>query len=241
MQKTAGTALRVRLMNHFGEVAVYPSQHRDGTDRPKLVLSTKLLRERLAARGSEIQVITGHFPLCTAEIIGGPLTTMTLLREPVDRTLSYLRHHRDNEPSDRYKRLEEIYEDPLRFHGFAHNHMTKMLSLTSAEMTDNAMLTRVDFQEEHLGRAKEALVGIDVVGVQEQFENFCEKLSARFGWDLGASEVVNCSTPADVSDEFRARIAEDNKLDIELYEFATRLIASRDDYAYGRRTAPAVR
>ena len=240
MQKTAGTALRTRLMNHFGEVAIYPSQYRDGTDRPKLVLSTNLLRDRMAARGHEIKVITGHFPLCTAELIDGPVTTMTLLREPVVRTLSYLRHHRDNEPSDRYKRLEEIYEDPLRFHGFAHNHMTKMLSLTSAEMTDNAMLARVDFHEGHLERAKEALAGIDIVGVQEQFEDFCQELSARFGWDLGEPEVLNRSTPSVASEDFRARIAEDNALDIELYRFATRMIASRNDRAR-RQATPAVR
>jgi hypothetical protein len=226
MQKTAGMALRQRLINHFGEPAVYPTRGVDGTDPVELVLSIDYLLERLAARGDQIRVITGHFPLCTTELIDGRFTTLTLLREPVERTLSYLRHHRENEPSDRHKSLEEIYDDPLRFHGLAHNHMTKMLSLTSEEMAsgmDAGMLTRVQFNRDRLERAKEALAGIDAVGFQEHFEDFCDELTARFGWRLGEPEIVNTSAPVEVPDSFRARIAEDNALDVELYEFARQL------------------
>jgi glycosyltransferase involved in cell wall biosynthesis len=229
MQKTAGMALRQRLINHFGEPAVYPTRGVDGTDPVELVLSVDHLRERLAVRGDQIRVITGHFPLCTTELLDGGFTTLTLLREPVERTLSYLRHHGENERVDRHKSLEEIYDDPFRFHGLAHNHMTKMLSLTPAEMTDG-MLTRVEFDSDRLERAKEALAGIDAVGLQERFEVFCDELSARFGWRLGEAEIVNASVPVDVSEGFRARIAEDNALDIELYEFARQLVASRDDH-----------
>ena len=227
MQKTAGIALRRRMMHNFGEVAVYPTRGVDGTDPVKLVLSTDYLRERLAARGDQIRVITGHFPLCTTELIDGPLTTLTLLREPVERTLSYLRHHRENEPADRRRSIEDIYGDPFRFHGFAHNHMTKMLSLTPTEMT-NGMLTRVDFDSERLERAKEALARIDAVGFQESFEDFCDELAARFGWDLGEPVIVNSTTPVEVSESFRARISEDNASDIELYGFAKQLHAIRD-------------
>jgi hypothetical protein len=227
MQKTAGIALRRRLINHFGEAAVYPTSGVDGTNPVELVLSTDRLCERLAARGDEIRVVTGHFPLCTAELIGGRLTTLTLLREPVARTLSYLRHHRENERSDRHKSLEEIYDDPLRFHEFAHNHMTKMLSLEPAEMTD-WMRTRVEFNRDRLERAKEALAGIDAVGLQERFEDFCDELAARFGWGLGEPQIVNTSAPVEVPEGFRARIAEDNALDLELYDFAKGLLASRD-------------
>jgi hypothetical protein len=225
MQKTAGMALRQRLINHFGEAAVYPTRDVDGTDLVQLLLSVDDLIERIAARGQEIRVITGHFPLCTTEVIGGRFTTLTLLREPVERTLSYLRHHRERRPSDRHKSLEELYEDPFWFHGVAHNHMTKMLSLRPAEMK-GGMLTRVEFDHDRLDRAKEVLAGMDAVGLQERFEDFCDELSARFGWHLGGSEIVNASAPVEVPESFRARIAEDNALDIELYEFAQRLLAT---------------
>src|SRR5215216_5452306 len=177
MQKTAGMALRQRLINHFGEAAVYPTRDVDGTDLVELLLSIERLRERLAARRDQIQVISGHYPLCTAELIGSPCTTLTLLREPVERTLSFLRQHRESNRSDRHKSLEELYGDPFWFHGVTHNHMTKMLSLTPDEMTDG-MLTRVEFDRERLERAKEALAGIDAVGLMERFEDFCDQLAA---------------------------------------------------------------
>ena len=190
--------------------------------------STDYLRERLAARGDEIEAITGHFPLCTTELLDGRYTTVTLLREPVERTLSYLRHHRKEEPADRDKSLEEIYEDPFRFKSFVHNHMTKMLSLTPAEMTDG-MLTPMELDESHLERAKEALEGIDAVGLQERFDEFFGRLEDRFGWRLGEPETLNTTDPVDVSQSFRERIAADNALDVELYEFAQELVASRSD------------
>jgi GT2 family glycosyltransferase len=228
MQKTAGTALRRGLINHFGKRAVYPTQGVDGTDPTQLVTSTDYLRERLAARGDEIEAITGHFPLCTMELLDGRYTTVTLLREPVERTLSYLRHHRKEEPADRDRSLMEIYEDPFRFNSFVHNHMTKMLSITPAEMTDG-MLTPVELDRTHLERAKEALTGIDGVGLQERLDDFFDWLGARFGWRLGEPETLNTTDPVDVSQSFRARIAEDNALDVELYEFAKELVISRSE------------
>ena len=65
------------------------------------------------------------------------------------------------------------------------------------------------------------------MGFQEQFDDFCANSAVRFGWDLGEPEIVNASAPVEVSDSFRARIAEDNALDIELYGFAKQLLATR--------------
>jgi hypothetical protein len=223
MQKTAGMAFRQRLINHFGEAAVYPTRGVDGDDLVKLLLSIEDLLERLAARGDEIRVIAGHFPHCTAELLDGRCITLTLLREPVERTLSFLRQHRESNPSARDKSLEQLYSDPFWFHGVIHNHMTKMLSMTLDEMT-GGMVTRVEFDHDRLERAKQALAGLDAVGLQGRFEDFCDELSARFGWRLGGPQIVNASTPVDVPESFRARIAEDNALDIELYEFAKRLV-----------------
>ncbi|HEX6460181.1 MAG TPA: hypothetical protein VF032_14775 [Thermoleophilaceae bacterium] len=228
MMKTAGTALRYRLINHFGAEAVYPAHVLDGTGKDFVqgVLSVKYLTERLAERGDQIRVITGHFPLCTADLFGERFTTFTLLREPVERTLSFLRDRREHEPAYRDKPLEDIYDDPFWFNAFAHNHMTKMLSLTVPEMRDG-MFTHVSFSPRHVERAKEALTRMEAVGLQERYEEFCGELSARFGWNLGEPQIVNSSEPVEVSDVFRERIAEDNALDLELYEFARAHVGGR--------------
>jgi len=184
------------------------------------------LEARWAARASEIRVVTGHFPLCTTELLGGGFTTFTVLREPVERTLSYLRHHRKVLKESRQLSLEEIYEDPLRFHGLVHNHMVKMFSLTLDEMIGGAM-TMVDFDPSHLERAQRGLASVDVVGLQEDFEPFVAELERRFGWDLGPPVRANHTDPADVDDALRERIAADNALDVELYQYARRLVAER--------------
>jgi hypothetical protein len=220
IMKTGGAALRQGLMNHFGDVAVYPARGLDGTDPLKPHLSLDHLRERLEARGDQIRVITGHFPLRAIERIDGRFTTLTLLREPVERSLSYVRQRRR---FARRKPLEEIYEDLPG--GLAHNHMTKMLSLMPEEM-----FTRTELNLGHLERAKEALAGLDALGLQERFEDFCDRLAARFGWRLGEPEILNTTARVDVPKSLRARIAEDNALDIELYEFAKQLLATGDDH-----------
>lgn len=236
LQRTGGSSLRRRLQHQFGEAAVYPDAS-DGADEIAAVLGVEYLQRRYRIRRDEIRVITGHFPLCTAEILGDRFTTLTLVREPVQRTLSYLSHHRHWTPEDHDKSLEEIYSDPLRFHGLAHNHMVKMFSLTPEEMTRSA-LTRVEFTPERLERAKLKIASIDALGLLERFDEFCDALERRFGWNLGPSQRVNESDRFEASDRFRARIAEDNAMDIELYEFATRLYEERRSAL--SRAAPVV-
>jgi hypothetical protein len=232
VQKTAGTALNKRLQRHFGRSAVYPDRRVDG-DIVTSVISVEHLLARWKSRGGQIRVVTGHFPLCTTELLGDGLTTLTLLREPVERTLSYLRHHRQLTPEDRDKPLEAIYADPFRFHGLVHNHMVKMFSLTADEMTDG-VLTRVDFSRGRLERAKERLATVDVVGLQEQFDEFCGELTTRFDWNLGDPVYANRTDGSELfeaPEAFRARIAQDNQMDIELYEFAQRLCNERQPRA----------
>ena len=222
MQKTGGVSLYMRLQRQFGERAVYPSD-RDGDPAdvaPQLF--TRILLERWRERADEIRVVVGHFPLCTTELLGGEFTTLTVLRDPVERTLSYLRHHRNTTPADGDRSLEEIYEEPSRFRPFIENHMVKMLSLRAEEM-DNGMMSVIDLDRGRLRRAKRALREIDEFGLQEDLEGFAQQLERRFGWSLGPPVHENATTHVDVPESFRARIADDNRLDMELYEHAVKL------------------
>lgn len=213
IQKTGGTALKRRLRNHFGD-GLYPTRGVDGEDMWELLMSVPRLHERLAARGDEIEAIAGHFPWRTIEEIDGSFSTLTVLREPVERMLSTVRGMAGGRTD-----LDEVYDG---LHGLANNNMTKMLALTPAELKATIFSGfRVD--RDHLERAKEALAAMDAVGFQEQLEDFCDELTARFGWDLGEPIVVNTGPDVEASGALRARIAEDNRLDLELYDFAREL------------------
>jgi hypothetical protein len=236
VQKTGGTDLFTRLggdpsipLDHdrwFTEDEIYPNS----TDGDVFTVAPQMSVEQLLLRWNErrdqIRIVLGHFPVCTIELLDADFTTLTVLREPVERTLSYLRHHRRLTPDDKDTPLEEIYEDPFRYHGLLHNHMVKMFGMSADEMTAG-MLTRIEFTPDHLERAKSRLGEVDVVGLQEDFETFCKELEDRFGWPLGAPFHANRTEPFEVSESFRARIAADNAMDVELYEFCRDLQRTR--------------
>ena len=233
MHKTAGTALYQRLLEQFPLGAIYP--RRAEQKAHKASLHVDLLRQKFNDRGHEMRMIAGHFPLCTTDLLGVPFTTITVLRDPVERTLSSLRDMREREPMFRDQPLERIYEDPIRFPCLIHNHMVKMLSITPEEMTDGA-LSVVDFDRGHLDRAKRNLAErIDVWGVQESFDDFCDELTRRFGWNLGAPRVANRTAPYPATDAFRERIARDNALDVELYQHARELLDGSPPRQLGSR------
>jgi hypothetical protein len=224
MQKTGGISLYLRMQRHFGEPGVYP----DATDGDPTTVSPQIqlpvLLERWAARRDQIRVVTGHFPLCTTELLDAELRTFTILRDPVERTLSYLRHHRKTTPADAELPLEEIYEEPGNFKHFIHDHMVKMLSLRAEELRPTALMTVVDLDEERLRTAKGALESMDALGLQDDLEGFAERLERLFGWRLGPAVRVNVTERTDAPASFERRIAEDNRLDMELFEHARELL-----------------
>ena len=66
-----------------------------------------------------------------------------------------------------------------------------------------------------------------MLGLQDHFDDFCDDVSARFGWGLGAPLYAN-RTPAEAAPQhLRERIAADNALDVELFAYACELYAAR--------------
>jgi hypothetical protein len=229
MQKTAGTTLRDRLRASFADEQIYPNAT-DGPDARISVISVSHLRERWAARGEQIRLLTGHFPVRTAELLGVPFVTMTVLRHPVDRTLSFLRHQaeRRQRGATEDTPLVEIYEDPFRFTHMIQNHMVRTLSLSPEEMLEHdGVLTPVPYTPDRLERAKEALAGLDLFGLQDRFEELCDELAARYGLDVGTPLRANTTQPGAIPDGLVDRIAEDNALDMELYDYACHLYEGR--------------
>ena len=59
-------------------------------------------------------------------------------------------------------------------------------------LTHDGVLTPVPYTRERLELAKEALVGLDLFGLQDRFEDFCDELAERYGLDVG--EAVRSNT-----------------------------------------------
>ena len=227
LQKTAGTSLRDRLRTTFPDSAIYPNAT-DGRDKRISVISVPNLLERWEARRYEIRLIAGHFPLSTLELLDAEFFTLSVLRPPLERTLSYLRHQKKLNPADRDRSLEEIYDDPFRFNGLIRNHMMRMFSIGAKEMlAGEGILTDVPDTEERLAKAKESLAGLDAFGLQPRFDEFCVDLAARFDLDLGGPIRSNATEREDPPAVLVERIMEDNALDLQLYDFAEQLHSER--------------
>ncbi len=232
VQKAAGTELRERLKRHFAPEQLYPDPTDGDIFEVAPQVSVRQLLARWEQRKQEIEVITGHFPYATTELLDAEFVTLSVLREPVARTLSHLRHHRKMNPDARDLPLETIYEDVFRPAFFA-NHMVKMFSLTAEEIATSvardtwAMVMQIDFTPDRLPRAKEHVAQLDVLGLHDEFDDFCAELERRFGWQLGEPLYANRTPAEDASASLRARIATDNALDLDLYEYARELYTAR--------------
>lgn len=193
LQKTGGTSLQMALRKQFGPSSVYPLPEDRKDVRSQIDID--FLRSSWAEHHADITVVTGHFPLCTTELLGVPFRTFTVLRDPVERTLSFLRHRKRLEPEAAGGSLREVYDDRQTLLALIQNHMVKMLSLTVEEMDAGAM-TLTQFDEGHLERACAALDAMDVVGLQSDLSGLYRALDDRFGWSLGDPLRINATEPA---------------------------------------------
>jgi hypothetical protein len=223
--KTGGTTLRRHIRANFKWPEVYPLKRLD-PDLQKANYRLDYLTSLPPGRRRRIRVYTGHFPFVAVEMLGIELTTMTVLRDPVERTLSYLRHCQVYHDQHRSLALEEIYEDPVFFPCFIHNHQAKLFALTVADEPDTYMdLLEVD--EDRLELAKENLERVDVLGLQDRFDELLAELESRFGWTIGAVPDAHVGRRPAVPASFQRRIAEDNRADVEFYEHAVALYEHR--------------
>src|SRR4029077_5127006 len=90
--------------------------------------------ERLTPqRRAEIRVFTGHLPLVARELIGPDVVTLTLLRDPVARAISVLKHFKRLYARYRDLPLDAIYDDDIVFPHFVHDFQTRVFALETAD------------------------------------------------------------------------------------------------------------
>ena len=256
VMKTGGTSFVFHLLQQFAPDEVYPSaalDRRHATDAEPYGSIADLIAVT-PERHRAIRMYAGHFPYMARELIGGDLTTLTLLREPVDRTVSLLKHFKRLYERFRDVPFEQIYEDPFVFRHFIENHQTKVFSV-DPEDRPRTIASRVTYQQindyvtssepipdtrtaqrddtitvdaERVATAKQNLARVDVVGLNERFDDFVETLRTRFRWwpaGMAGDARANVSSEAwEVDAALRTRIARENAFDVELYEYAKSLV-----------------
>ena len=98
----------------------------------------------------------GHYPYVASQLLGVEPVTFTIVRDPVERTISYLKHCKRYHDQHRELSLEEIYGDPFYFPCFIHNHETKIFAMTDEDRLESYMDV-IDIDDRRLAIAKENL------------------------------------------------------------------------------------
>jgi hypothetical protein len=228
VMRTGGTTLEQQLRRAFPKHEVYPNPDLDFPEGDILHhLEVSYLLGLPQERLDQIRLFYGHFPYLVTEMLGIDLVTFTLLRDPVERTISLLRIMREREGwHDRT--LEEMYDDPNMFPRLIANHQTKIYAITE-EDRPQSYRDEIPMDAARLEIAKRNLARVDLIGFTEQYGAFIATLRSRFGWQLSEQARMNAASgsPED-SKELRYRIAADNAIDVEFYEYARGLVAARD-------------
>ncbi|MCU1350988.1 MAG: hypothetical protein JWM05_197 [Acidimicrobiales bacterium] len=234
MMKTGGTTFISQIQANFAPEEVYPPADLEPAKRLAAYVFVEPLRTLSPERLAAVRLFCGHYPFFATTLVG-PVTTLTMLRDPVDRTISHLRHIKRGpvvsgvSPTQRYRdmSLAEIYDDPDRYNGFIHNFQAKLFAVGPDDGFSDLRHV-LDVDAGRLSIAKENLEQIDVLGLSERHGDFVAEVRRRFGWAVDDIANQQVSTEEwEVSPELRARIQEDNVADMELYSHAVALCDRR--------------
>lgn len=209
--KTAGTALREFFCEQLG------------SDRVSPALSGLRLGDALL-RWSHFDVITGHFNAYQGDGLPEDRICLTALRNPVDRFLSEFFFWKNNNDmrllNARFRGLGlESYIESLESEDAARALVQlEMLCPLGAESAGN--LT----PEEKLAAAKRALDEFDLVGTQDELEDFSCMIEAYMGWPRRSLPHTNVTRQRmsidDLSQIQRHTIERLLQPEIELYRHA---------------------
>jgi hypothetical protein len=238
ISKTAGTALRrfvranladaeTEVVHNLRYVAKSPAER------------LRWFRAWYAAldddRRARLSCVMSHWAGYLLPALDRPVDALTLVREPVDRTLSYYFHKQRQHPEWSLASLErlgerrslpdwrEAPEHDLLDRLFNNWQSRALLSVFhdvstldgSAEPSDEANLWRE--------RLRDLVDRLFLVGVQDRFEEYVDVLARRYGWPASVPQAkINPQRPSDVavSPGLRDAILGFNWLDRELHELA---------------------
>jgi hypothetical protein len=137
VMKTGGTsfadiiAANFRARDRYPDVCVTPQS--DIFARIEAYLYVPGLVSKVNALQGQLRVVSAHVPYGVRSLFSDSYIAMTLLRDPVERTLSYLTHCRRYHIEHQNLALEQIYDDPWFHASFIQNYQTKIFSMSAQE------------------------------------------------------------------------------------------------------------
>ncbi len=211
--KTAGTTLNRIIEWQYSPLSIY-------TIEPYRFRATVERFKRLSEqRRRRLQVVRGHLFYGIHEFLPQGATYITMLRDPVTRCLSsyYFILRRPLHPMHRKLKDERLgVEEFIRLTPHRQNLQCRFIAgFENGEICDEQVL---NVAKENLTRS------FSVIGLCERFEESLMLMAITFGWEVPFYENRKVSkTRPVVETRLIDLIKEHNRLDVELYEFGTKL------------------
>jgi hypothetical protein len=206
--KTAGTSLWTWLAPHYPDEATY----REG-------LIPALVRDAATGALHGKQLFCGHFADAPLDLLRPRPTTVTVIREPVQRSLSHLeevarspRHPQHDRVNARRGNLDGVLADPIlrrMLHDFqcrylAVHHVPDRLPETEDVWSvprDSPLRTQMAFEMSPLPdrkrlvlRALRRLATLDHVGVTDRLDVLMREVARAQGWPAPTAAAARANT-----------------------------------------------
>lgn len=152
--KTGGTSFVELLRKNFSDDERYPNAPPEMESMARLegYMHVPKFVANINESPGQFKMVSGHVPYAVHHLLEGEYETLTVLRNPVDRIISYLKHCRRYHMEQLDMSLEEIYDDPWFKASFIQNYQTKIFSMSLEETLADARVEdgspRVPFRHE---------------------------------------------------------------------------------------------
>ena len=234
IMKTAGTSLRQMFLRALrNRDDLYPN------DRDLRLLpngwyppAVRLIDDMKNGRLRDFQILCGHYP----SILGGQIFpeahhTLTMLREPIERSLSMLAHWKRHVPGYRDSSFEELIEKRSFVRSHIANYQTKVFAFSAIEQCPDSVNAPLDIGPAEFAGAVEQVRSLSFVGLTERFDHsslWIQKLTGlKFRRTLHRNGRRKGGQRLRARGTLEQRLIDLNEFDLKLYEVAREMFEER--------------
>jgi hypothetical protein len=236
--KAAGTLVRQALEQAFAPHMIMPDVYMIARNEGRYP-PISIFKDSLSHQSGAVRLLRGHYPFAARRLLEDPLT-ITVLRDPVQRSISELRHLVSIGILDQTEIAESLESNVLPAMS---NAQVRFLSAGPDEDfpwdVPRGANSRVEPGQAELEIALKALEAIDILGLVEDMPGFSARLEQATGVQLSDERSNVGDVRLALSQQQIEVIRQHNLLDAVLYKRALSLLSMASEPIESERGSPA--